>query len=278
MSRAGRADRSHDAAAVVTGAGSGIGRAFAAELARRGGRVVCADITLEAAAETAAQIHATGGRALAIGCDVSELDAVQSLATQAAEWFGAEADLLVNNAGVALGGRNVGDLTISEWRWVAGVNLWGPVHGCHVFVPRMRATGRGGIINVCSAASFGAPPGMSAYGVTKAGALALSETLAAEVHGTAIAVTAVCPTFVQTGIARDGRIEGPLGSVADKAMRWGRWSAERVAGASLDANDRGRLYLVPQMHARLAWRAKRYAPASYTRAMGVMHGAVQSRG
>lgn len=261
--------RSHHARAVVTGAGSGIGRAFAVELARRGGRVVCADVIADRAAETVSQIAASGGAALVVECDVSELDAVTGLAHRAETWFDGPATMVVNNAGVGVGGQAVGDIPIEDWHWALGVNLWGPIHGCHVFVPRLRAAGEGSLINIASAASFAAAPGMGPYSVSKAAVLSLTETVAAELAGTGIAVTAVCPTFVKTNIARDGRIEERAGNGAEWIMRWTGWSPERVVRAALAANDRGQLYVVPQPDAQLMWHAKRHAPATYTRAMGM---------
>lgn len=220
--------RSHAARAVVTGAGSGIGRAFAVELARRGGQVVCADVVADRAHETAESIVGSGGVALAVICDVSDLDAVEAMAEEAECWFDAPVSLVVNNAGVGVGGRPVGDIPIEDWRWALGVNLWGPVHGCHVFIPRLRAAGSGGVINVASAASFAAAPGMGPYSVSKAAVLSLTETVAAELTGTDIVATAVCPTFVKTNIARDGRIEAGSGATADRLMRMTGWSPERI--------------------------------------------------
>ena len=200
--------RSRDAAAVITGAGSGIGAAFATELARRGGRVVCSDIDETAARVTADGIVAAGGEAMASQCDVSRLDDVVQLAKTAQSWFDGPPTLVVNNAGVGAGGTAIGDTDIDDWNWVLGINLWGPIHGCHVFAPILRRRGQtyGGIINVASAAAFGAAPGMAAYNVSKAGVLSLSETLAAELSGTGVHVTALCPTFVKTNIVESGRI------------------------------------------------------------------------
>jgi short-subunit dehydrogenase len=149
------------------------------------------------------------------------------------------------------------------------VNLWGPIHGCHVFVPMLRAAGRGGVINVASAASFAAAPNMGPYSVSKAAVLSLTETLAAELAGSGLAATAVCPTFVKTNIARDGRIDAGASGSAERLMRLTGWSPERIVRAALAANDRGQLYVVPQPDAQLLWHAKRYLPATYTRAMGL---------
>jgi NAD(P)-dependent dehydrogenase (short-subunit alcohol dehydrogenase family) len=255
--------------AVVTGAGSGIGRAFAVELAAREGRVVCADIRLDAAHETVRMIEALGGKALAIACDVSSLEEVQRLAEKSEQWLRGPVDLVVNNAGVGAGGRPIGEVSIEDWRWTVGVNLWGVVHGCHVFAPRLRALGRGGIINVCSAASFAAAPMMGPYNVTKAAVLALSETLRAELDGTGVRVTALCPTFVKTNIVNSGRIPDATSKVASKLMAWTGVSPESVVKTTLRALDADRLYVLPQLEARLLWRMKRLAPAAYNRGSAI---------
>ena len=257
--------------AVVTGAGSGIGRAFALELATRGGRVICADINLATAQETVEMIVAKGGQAHALRCDVSQLADVETLADQAEAWLQGPVSLVINNAGVGAGGQVIGDMPMADWQWALGINLWGVIHGCHVFAPRLRALGRGGIINVCSTASFAAAPRMGAYNVSKAAALALSETLAAEMAGTGIAVTALCPTFVKTNIARDGRISEGSSRMAEKIMGLIGFAPERVAKTALDALDKNQLYVLPQFDARLIWRTKRLAPELYARGAGLIN-------
>ena len=261
--------RSHNADAVITGAGSGIGAAFAVELARRGGRVVCSDIDIDAAHATAAQITAAGGQAHPLPCDVTDIDAVHQLAEQAQSWFAGPPTLVINNAGVGAGGAPIGETDLHDWAWVLDINLWGPIHGCHVFTPLLRSAGRGGIINVASAAAFGALPGMAAYNVSKAGTLSLSETLAAELAGTGINVTVLCPTFVKTNIVGAGRISDRSTALADQLMRWTGFSAQRVARMCLDTNDRGGLYCMPQPDSRIFWGVKRFIPTAYTRAVGV---------
>jgi len=264
----------HGAAAVVTGAGSGIGAAFAVELGRRGGAVVCSDINEAAAQNTADAIVEQGAKAVAVRCDVSRFDDVRELAEQSQSWFGAPPTLVINNAGVGAGGDAIGDTPLDDWVWTLGINLWGPIHGCHVFAPILREAGPShaprGIINVASAAAFGAAPGMAAYNVSKAGVLSLSETLAAELSGTAIRVTVLCPTFVKTNIVESGRITEESGELATKLMRWTGFSADKVARMCLDAHDRGELYCMPQLDAKIGWNVKRLAPQTYTRAVGVV--------
>jgi len=263
-----------DAAAVVTGAGSGIGRAFALELARRGSRVVCADINLAAAKETVKLIEELGSTGIALRCDVTRIDEVEALAAKAEAWFKGPANLVINNAGVGAGGKPVGVTSMEDWNWVLGVNLWGVIHGCHVFAPKLRAAGRGGIINVGSTASFAAAPMMGPYNVSKAAVLALSETMAAELQGSGVHITALCPTFVKTGIVnagvKDGRIDAGTSGFAEKVMRWTGVEADGVAKQTLDALDRNQLYVLPQLEARAIWRMKRLAPGLYARGAGVL--------
>jgi NAD(P)-dependent dehydrogenase (short-subunit alcohol dehydrogenase family) len=266
----GAPKRSRRAAAVVTGAGSGIGAAFAVELARRGGRVVCSDIDELAAQRTAEAIADEGGTSIAMGCDVSRFEDVSRLAADAQQWFDATPTLVINNAGVGAGGSAVGDFPLDDWSWVLGINLWGPIHGCHVFAPLLRAAGYGGIMNVASAAAFGAAPNMAAYNVSKAGVLSLSETLAAELSGTGVTVTVLCPTFVKTNIVEAGRITAQSSDLANTLMRWTGYSAARVARMCLDTHDRGGLYCMPQFDARIGWGIKRFAPGAYTRAVGLV--------
>ena len=260
---------SQGAVALVTGAGSGIGAAFAMELGRRGGQVVCTDINAATAAATADGINAAGGQALALGCDVADLAALEAAADKGEAWAKRPIDLVINNAGVGAGGAPVGEIPMADWRWLMDINLWGVVHGCHLFAPRFRERGRGGILNVCSTASFAAAPTMGPYNVSKAAVLALSETLAAEFGGTGVHVTALCPTFVKTNIARDARTPDHARELASRAMTRG-WPAEKVARQALDGLDRNQLYVLPQADARAIWRAKRLLPGLYARGAGLL--------
>ncbi|MBB5914883.1 NAD(P)-dependent dehydrogenase (short-subunit alcohol dehydrogenase family) [Nocardia transvalensis] len=263
--------RTQRADAVVTGAGSGIGRAFAVELGRRGGRVVCADIDADRARETVEIIGGTGGKALDVACDVGRAEQVTALADTAEQWFGNPAEVVINNAGIGRGGALIGQVDLSEWHRVLDVNLWGVIHGCHVFAPRLREAGRGAIVNTASAAAFGSAPRMAAYNVSKAGVLALSETLAAELAGSGVTVTALCPTAVRTNILQDVPIDDPaVARLGDAMLRWTGRSPESIARTTLDAVDHGKLYVVPQVEAKLIWQSKRLLPVPYTRAAGLL--------
>ncbi|WP_371820959.1 SDR family NAD(P)-dependent oxidoreductase [Tsukamurella sp. PLM1] len=259
-----------EARAVVTGAGSGIGRAFALELARRGGEIVCADIDEGRAKETVALIEARGGTAHAVTVDVADHAAVENLAAFARTVFDGPPTLVINNAGVGIGGRSVGDIGLDDWNWALGINLWGVVHGCELFAPMLREAGRGGIINVASAAGFAAAPSMGPYNVSKAGVMSLSETLAAELAGSGVNVTVLCPTFVKTNVARDGRITKGSKNLAGTLMKLTGVSPAGVAAQTLDALDLGRLYVVPQLDANVIWHLKRHFPTPYVRGLGLL--------
>ncbi|MDM2420322.1 SDR family NAD(P)-dependent oxidoreductase [Mycobacteroides abscessus] len=262
------------AKAVVTGAGSGIGRAFALELARRGGHVICADINAERVAETVAEINElSSGCGYAVTCDVSSRDEVEKLVFEAQEVFSGPPTLVINNAGVGIGGRPIGEIGLDDWSWTLGINLWGVIYGCELFTPLLRAAGRGGIINVASAAGFAAGPAMASYNVSKAGVMSLSETLAAELSGTGVNVTVLCPTVVKTNIFKDGRLTGVevgTSGLVDRLIELTGFSPESVVLSTLDAHDRGRLYVVPQLDAKVIWHLKRHFPALYTRVAGLL--------
>lgn len=261
---------SQQALAVVTGAGSGIGRAFALELALRGAKVVCSDINSESAQETVDLIRQKAGSAWPATCDVSQREQVEALAATAARHFGSPTTLIVNNAGIGVGGRSIEELSEDDWKLTIDINLWGVIHGCRVFLPAMKAIGHGGVINVASAASFAAAPFMGPYNVSKAGVLSLSETLAAEVAGTDIRIAVLCPSFVKTNIITNGRIPAATSGTASRLMASTGVSAESVVHKTLKALDRGQLYVVPQLDARAIWWIKRMAPAMYTRGAGIL--------
>lgn len=259
-----------NAYAVVTGAGSGIGRSFAMELAKRGGTVVCADINLAAAEETVSLIETqTSGKAFAVQCDVTDKAQVKSLSEQAEQLMGHAVTLVINNAGVGLGGK-FDEVSLEDWQWCVNINLWGVIYGCHYFVPKFKQQGYGAIINVASAAGYTAAPEMTAYNVTKSSVLALSETLSAELRKNKISVNVLCPTLVPTNIMKNGRLPKQYAGVADDLlMNHAFTTSEKVAIKTLDNLDAGKLYTIPQPDAKLFWLMKRASPSLYTKMLGV---------
>ncbi|AEF39613.1 SDR family NAD(P)-dependent oxidoreductase [Hoyosella subflava] len=262
--------RTYGTDAVVTGSGSGIGRAFALELNRRGGRVVCADRDLVSAQETVASIAESGGNAFAVQCDVSDAEQVRDLASTAERWFGNTTRLLINNAGIGAGGKPIGESSLTDWRQAIEVNLFGVIHGCQTFVPLFRERNCGGVINIASAASFVSAPRMGPYSASKAGVLSISETLSSELAGTGIVVTVACPSMVKTNLADSEAIDAVAAQRAKRLMNLIGATPESVAHAILNAHDRGNLHVLPQIDARLVWRIKRAIPGPYTRALGLV--------
>ncbi len=249
---------------VITGAGSGFGRALAVTLAARKAHLVLSDVDQPGCDETARLALAAGAAtAKCVRCDVSKLEDVQAL-EKATE---GEVDLVVNNAGVSSGGL-IGEAPIEDWRWTLDIDLYGVIHGCHVFVPRLRRQGHGHVLNVASAAGLLTAPSMGAYNVAKAGVIALSETLAAEVSGTKLGVTVLCPTFFKTNIVKGGRFSNERErAFGQKLVDKGK-TAEEIAAASLRSVEKNELYCVPMADGRWFWRLKRAAPGSYRTLVG----------
>jgi NAD(P)-dependent dehydrogenase (short-subunit alcohol dehydrogenase family) len=182
--------------AVVTGGGSGIGRAIVLELASAGMNIVVADIEDDAGRDVAAEAKAAGARALAVHTDVSDFASVQALADAAYAEFGA-VHVLCNNAGVLVFG-DMQDLKIEDWDWLFGVNVFGVLHGVYAFLPRMLAAGEQG--HIVNTASIAALSGHGIYGVSKSTILHITETLRANLENTPIGVSALCPGMLNTKI------------------------------------------------------------------------------
>src|SRR4051794_34087517 len=192
--------------AVVTGAGSGIGRALTAAFGREGMRVVATDIEEPALDETMKALHNAGVDATACVTDVGDYDAVVALADLAYSTF-ASVDVLCNNAGVFAGGL-LWERPPSDFEWTLDVNLWGILNGARAFVPRMLEQGsEGHIVNTVSMAGVCTTPYTSPYDVSKFAALAATECLAHDlaIVGANIKVSMLCPGLVATNIGSAAR-------------------------------------------------------------------------
>ena len=194
--------------AVVTGGGSGIGRALVHALAQQGMNVVVADIEEERAQEVADEAHSFGARALAVKVDVSDFASVSALADTAYAEFGA-VHLLCNNAGVLIMAP-VTELDTQDWGWVFAVNVLGVAHGIHAFLPRMLEHGEPAhIVNTSSTAALGGDAGYGAYAASKCAVLSMTETLHAELEPRGIGVTALCPGNISSRILGSQRNRPP---------------------------------------------------------------------
>jgi NAD(P)-dependent dehydrogenase (short-subunit alcohol dehydrogenase family) len=224
-----------DRVVVVTGAGSGIGRATALAFAAEGARVAACDVDQ---ARLDSLVSELGARALiARRVDVSDRAAMKLFADEVHRLVPA-ADVVVNNAGVGLAASFL-DTTLDDWDWILGINLRGVIHGCHVFLPRMVERGTGGhVVNVASILGIYALPNLSAYVATKFAVRGMSEAMREELAAHKIGVTAICPGMIDTAIAADGRSSEKLSKrkpmVVETFKRRGA-SPGKVADAIVDA-------------------------------------------
>ncbi len=190
--------------AVITGGASGIGLATAKALAAEGMKIVVADIEQAAIDRALPQITALGVEALGVRTDVTKLADLQALADRTWERFGG-CHVLFNNAGVAVAGP-IAEMKHSDWEWLMNVNLWGPIHGVEVFVPRMIAQDEGGhVLATASFAGLVANDGLGVYCVTKYGVVAMMECLYRELSPHGIGASVLCPMRVETNINNSQR-------------------------------------------------------------------------
>ena len=249
--------------AVITGAASGFGRALALTLARRGGwKVLVADINRTGMEETLSMVRQAGGDGEIYECDVTKPEKVQQMADYVfADWK--KIDLLINNAGVVSCGF-VGDVPLADWKWCADINLWGMLHGCHSFIPPMKAQGGGHILNVASSMGFTSFMELGPYNITKAAVISLSETMRSELAASNIGVTVSCPMFFNTGLLKNMRYQDKFQTeFAHSAFEHGRMTAERVAERTIRDCEKNKLYSIPQLTGKLYWILKRFSPGMY---------------
>jgi butyryl-CoA dehydrogenase len=241
---------------AITGAGSGIGRALALEVSRRGGTVALCDVDEAGLSGTAGLVQAHGGSATTTVVDVADRQAVEDWADKVAADHG-KVNLIVNNAGVALG-ANVETMTYEDLEWLMGVNFWGVVHGTKAFLPHLRASGEGHIVNISSVFGMVGIPSQSAYNAAKFAVRGFTEALRIELDSDkprTVSCTTVHPGGIKTNIARNGRFDEVtmqgLGQDPDvlieKAEKVFMTSPEKAAQVILDgvARDRRRVFIGP---------------------------------
>lgn len=188
--------------AFITGAGAGLGRSFALELAKDGWTIGLCDLREERANKVAEEIVAAGGKAYPYACDVSDKHALKAVTSDFLDKVGV--DLVINNAGVG-DGAPFDEYSLENWDWIVGINQMGVIYSCYHFVPYLKKQASGRIINISSAASFGNAPQMTAYSATKAAVLSLSEVLHGELSPFNIKVSAAMPTFFKTTLMDQSR-------------------------------------------------------------------------
>jgi len=229
--------RFQDKVVVVTGAGSGIGKATALAFGREGAKVAAADIDAASAQATAEQIEAVGGQAEALQVDVSVAADVERMVTTTVERLG-RLDVLVNNAGVFFQ-LPVVQVPEEQWDWLMSINLRGVYLGCKLAVPQMIRQGKGAIVNTASIAGLRGFGGYGTYGAAKGGVVQLTKALAVEVARVGIRVNCVCPGIIETamldrGVAQMGLDKTAFVQLAGAAHPMGRIGRpEEVAAAIL---------------------------------------------
>jgi NAD(P)-dependent dehydrogenase (short-subunit alcohol dehydrogenase family) len=266
--------------AVVTGAASGIGRATARELARRGAVLALADVERAGLATVASELAERGARVLARPVDVTEPELVQAFARDVERELG-PAELVVNAAGVLVMGTFL-DTTAADFSHVIDVNLKGPANVCRAFLPAMKARGRGGyVVNVASASAFATQSELAAYGSTKHGLVGLSQALRDELQRDSIGVAVVCPGFVNTPILERARVRGgepeAQRRAAERLLRSRGLSAERVADRIVRAAERGESIGPVGLEAQALWFLSRALPSSLAPLFGRLRRATARR-
>lgn len=248
---------------LITGAGSGLGRALAQRYANEGCAVACADLVPARAVETAATLPGMGHQAFVV--DVGSDSGYNALYMAVEQHFGMP-EVVVNNAGIASGGP-MANTTMSEWHDVVDINLLGVVRGCRAFLPAMLANGRGHILNIASFAGLAGAPGIMSYGVAKAGVVALSEQLRAELQGTGVSVSVACPSFFQTRLLDNFLGSQIVKESAATMMERSRDSLDAIADRIFAASARGQFMILPSAGDAARWRMKRWFPERYFKQM-----------
>jgi len=250
-----------DARVLVTGAGSGIGRAIALRCAREGAEIVAVDIDGDTAAETAEMCRGEIAEGSSYSCDVSSHDEVEALAEEVETERGA-IDVAVNNAGVGLYGRFL-DGAQEDWDWLMGVNLDGVVNGCRAFGSRMIGRRSGHVVNIASGAGYIPNRNMAAYCTSKAAVVMLSQCLRGDWAAHGVGVSVICPGVIATPIARNTRMSEASESKRSRAVGMlGRGhSPDVVAKAVVSAVERNRELVPAGIESTAAYHLMRLSPA-----------------
>lgn len=261
--------------AVITGAGSGIGRALACNLAAAGARLALGDVDESGLADTVAQLGLSDERLLTQVFDVADREAMYAFADQVIAHFGA-AHLVFNNAGVALG-ATVEDMNYEDFEWLMGINFWGVVYGTKAFLPHLKAAGEGHIVNVSSVFGLIGVPTQSAYNAAKFAVRGFTESLRQEleIEGGGVSCTTVHPGGIKTNIARNARmgegVEKLTGADADTARRdfekMFRTTPEEAARVILRGVRTNKRRVLIGSDARAIDSMQRLLPTSYQRLM-----------
>ncbi len=263
------------ALAVVTGAGSGIGRATAKAFAAEGATVLCVDLN-EAAAKETASLLGPGHHAYAV--DVSDRDAMVELAATIERDHGIP-NIVVNNAGIGMSGRFL-DTSPADWDAILGVNLRGVINGCAAFAPAMVARGSGQVVNTSSGLGYIPAADTPAYCTTKAGVLHLSRCLRADWAAQGVGVSVICPGVINTPIATNTHYLGPNREKTRQLAQRGFSRAhppETVAKAIVSAVRHNRSVVPVGTESWIGWWLVRFVPTPVLDGVGSLVSRVAAR-
>lgn len=240
---------------LITGAASGLGKELALHYAQRGAAICVADIHQARGEATLDEITALGADAFYQPLDVRDIDAFQQCRELIlARWSGI--DIVINNAGVASAG-SFDAITLDTWEWMLSINLMGVVRSCKAFTPVFKQQRAGHFVNIASMAGLLNMPGMADYNVAKAGVVALSETLRAELAPWNIHTTVVCPSFFKTNLGESLRVtDEQTRETFRKLLDKSELSASDVAAIIVAAVAEKQFLVLPHEAARLAYQLK----------------------
>jgi NAD(P)-dependent dehydrogenase (short-subunit alcohol dehydrogenase family) len=246
---------------LITGAGSGIGRATALAFAKEGAHIIAVDVGTASVKETAELITAKGGSCETHTADVSSEKAMRSLADMVHAAHGA-IDVLVNNAGIGASGRFL-ETSIETWDKVHAVNVRGVMLGCKLFIPAMVERGHGHVVNTASMAGYFAAPDLPVYAASKFAVLGFSEALRMDLKDQGIGVTAICPGVINTNIVATTVAEGASAKWQEGAVAFYKkrnYGPEKVASAIVDAVRHNRAVVPVSPEAWAGYYLKRFMP------------------
>ena len=247
--------------AFITGAASGLGKAFATELAGDGWTIGMADNNSIELQKAVAEMNALGANALMYQLDVSDKDQYKIVAEQFLKDAGG-IDLLFNNAGVGDGGA-FEEYSLENYEWMVSINQMGVVYGCYYFIPAMKKQQSGHILNTASAAAIGCAPTMGAYNMTKAAVVAISETLYSELMDFNIHVSCIQPTYFKTNISKSARGGGTIQKITQNFIDRSGLEAKEVSQEILTRAGKKELYIILPKSAHKMWLYKRFAPTKF---------------
>ncbi|MBG6289762.1 MULTISPECIES: SDR family oxidoreductase [Pseudomonas] len=260
---------------MITGAGSGLGREIALRWAREGWKLALADVNEAGLQETLKLVREAGGDGFTQRCDVRDYSQLTQLAQNCEEKFGG-IDIIVNNAGVASGGF-FSELSLEDWDWQISINLMGVVKGCKAFLPLLEKS-KGRIINIASMAALMQGPAMSNYNVAKAGVVALSESLLADLSLVDVKVHVVCPSFFQTNLLDSFRGPSPeMKTQVGKLLESSPISAADIADYIHQEVARDVFMILPHEQGRMAWQIKQQNPQALYDEMAKMAEKMQAK-